>query len=62
MEDNGKMQTSAEPNKIYIIRKELRELSKNVTFIEFEPLCQKLWAFMSSFTMTNHQIQYSYVM
>ena len=22
------------------------ELSKNVTFIEFEPLCQKLWAFM----------------
>ena len=32
------------------------KLSKNVTFIEFEPLCQKLWAFMSSFTMTTHQI------
>ena len=32
------------------------ELSKNVTFIEFEPLCQKLWAFMSSFTITAHQI------
>ena len=29
---------------------------KNVTFIEFEPLCQKLWAFMSSSTMTTHQI------
>ena len=25
------------------------ELSKNVLFIEFEPLCQKLWAFMSNF-------------
>ena len=24
------------------------ELSKNVTFIEFEKLCQKLWAFMLS--------------
>ena len=23
-----------------------RELSKNATFIEFEPLCQKLWSFM----------------
>ena len=22
---------------------------KNITFIEFEPRCQKLWAFMSSF-------------
>ena len=32
------------------------ELCKNVTFIEFEPLCQKLWVFMSSFTMTTHQI------
>ena len=26
----------------------LRELFKNVTFTEFEPLCQKLWAFMSN--------------
>ena len=24
------------------------ELFKNVIFIEFEPLCQKLWAFMSN--------------
>ena len=32
------------------------ELSKNVIFIKFEPLCQKLWAFMSSFTMTTYQI------
>ena len=33
-----------------------QELSKNVICIEFEPLCQKLWVFMSSFTMTTHQI------
>ena len=26
-----------------------QELSKNVLFIEFEPLCRKLWAFMSIF-------------
>ena len=32
------------------------ELFKIVTFIEFELLCQKVWTFMSSFTMTNHQI------
>ena len=30
--------------------------SYNVAFIEFEPLRQKLWAFMSSFTMTTHKI------
>ena len=43
------MMTSAEPNKIYIIKKVLiRELKQNVTFIEFEPLCQKLWAFLSN--------------
>ena len=29
---------------------------KDVTFLEFEQLRQKLWAFMSSFTMTTHQI------
>ena len=47
------MRTSAEPNKIYIVRKvSMRAIQKNVIFIEFEPLCQKLWAFMSSFTMT----------
>ena len=27
----------------------LEELSKNVLFIEFEPLCQELWAFMLNF-------------
>ena len=32
------------------------QLSKNLTFTEFKPFCQKLWAFMSSFTMTTHQI------
>ena len=29
---------------------------QNVTFVEFEPMCQKLWAFKSSFAMTTHQI------
>ena len=37
----------------YIVRK---VLMRAITFIEFEPLCQKLWAFRSSFTMTTHQI------
>ena len=35
------------------------ELSKTVLFIEFEPLCQKLWAFLTNFgifTMSTHQI------
>ena len=57
MENNAKMRTSLEPNKIYIIRKVLMTaIQKWVTFIEFQPLCQKLWAFMSSFTMNTHQI------
>ena len=50
------MRTSMEPNKIYIIQKVLMRVIQNVTFIEFEPLCQKLWVFISSFTMTTHQI------
>ena len=49
MENTGKMWTSAELNKIYIAGKFLRRaILKNVIFIEFEPLCQKLWAFMSN--------------
>ena len=48
MENSGKMRTSVEPNKIYIIGKFWWELFKNVIFIEFEPLCQKFWAFMSN--------------
>ena len=42
---------------IYIVRKILmRAIQKNVKFIEFETLCQMLWAFMSTFTMATHQI------
>ena len=40
------------------------ELSKTVLFIEFEPLCQKLWALLSNFgifTMPAHQIRYGHV-
>ena len=55
MEDNGKMRTSAEPNKIYIVGKVLMSAIKNVFFIEFEPLYQKLWAFFN-FAKTIHQI------
>ena len=53
MENNG---TSAEPNKIYRSKSFDFDESypKNVAFIEFEPLCQK--SFMSSFTVTTHQI------
>ena len=43
------MRTTAKPNKLYIIRKVLMRAIQNVLFIEFEPLCQKLWAFMSIF-------------
>ena len=45
MENNGKMRTSAEPNKIYIVGK---VLMTPILFIGFEQLCQKLWAFMSN--------------
>ena len=37
----------------------VRRAVQNVLFIEFEPLCQKLWAFMSnlaSLSMITHQI------
>ena len=46
--NNGKMRTSAKPNKLYIIRKVLIRAIQKCTFIEFEPLYQKLWAFMSN--------------
>ena len=49
MENNEKMRTSAEQNKIYIVRKVLMRAIQNcVTFIEFKPFCEKLWAFMSN--------------
>ena len=37
------------PNELYIIGKVLIKLSKNVFFIEFKPLCQKLWKFLLNF-------------
>ena len=43
------MRTSGKPNKLYIIRKVLMRAIQNKGFIEFEPPCQKLWAFMSNF-------------
>ena len=43
------MRTSVKLNKLYIIRKVLMRAIQNVLFIEFESLCQKLWAFMSNF-------------
>ena len=48
LENNGKMRTSAEPNKICIIGKVLMRAIQKCNFIEFEPLCQKLWDFMSN--------------
>ena len=56
MENNGKMRASPEKTKYISFERFQWELSKNETYIEFEPLCQKLWEFISSFTMTTHQI------
>ena len=42
-------------NQTYIVRKVLLRAIKNVTLIELER-CQKLWAFMSNFTITTQQI------
>ena len=49
MENNGEMRTYAKPNKLCISRKVLMRAIQNVLFIEFEPLCQTLWAFLSNF-------------
>ena len=49
MEKNGKVGTSAKPNKLYIIRKLLMRPIQKCTFIKFEPLCQKMRAFLSNF-------------
>ena len=48
-QNNGKIWTSAKPNKIYIIRKVLLRAIQKYDFIEFESLCQKLWTFLSNF-------------
>ena len=50
----AKFGPSAKPNKFYVIRKVLIIAIKNVLFIEFEPLCQKLWTFMSDFGLFYH--------
>ena len=47
--NNDKIWTSSKPNKLYIIRKVLIRAIQNVLFIEFKPLCQALWAFLSNF-------------
>ena len=44
--------TFPEPNKICIVWKVLMRDVQKCNVFEFEPLCQKLWVFMSSFTMT----------
>ena len=60
MENNGEMRTSAKPDKLHTNRKVLMRAIKNVLCIEFEPLRQKLWAFLSNFgiffKMPAHQI------
>ena len=59
LQNNGKILTSVKQKKIDMIRKVLMRAIQKCTFIEFEPLCQKLWAFLSNFgffTMPAHQI------
>ena len=50
----------SKPNKLCIIQKVLMRAIQKCNFIEFERLCQKLWAFLSKFgiffTMPAHQI------
>ena len=48
MENNWKMGISVEPSKIYIIGKVLMRAIQKYNFIKFEPLYQKLWAFLSN--------------
>ena len=55
MKNNGKMRTSAEPNKIYIVGKVLMRAIQNVIFIEFDPLDQVMGNYVK-FTKTTHQI------
>ena len=47
-ERQWEVRTSSEQNKIYIVGKGLRRAIQKCNFFEFEPLCQKLWAFMSN--------------
>ena len=57
--NSGKIRTSSKPNNLErevidksyqkVIRKVLIRAIQNLLFIEFEPLCQKLWGFISSF-------------
>ena len=50
--NNGKIRTFAKPNELYSIRKFfIRAFQKCAFFIEFEPLCQKLWVFIINFGM-----------
>ena len=55
-ENNGNFGLSQKQTKYISFERFDESYPKNVTFVEFEPLCQKLWEFMSSFTMTTHKI------
>ena len=48
METKGKWGRRQKQIKYKSLERVWWELFKNVTFIEFEPLCQKLWTFMSN--------------
>ena len=48
METMGKCGPPRNQTKYILFERFWLELFKNVTFIEFELLCQKLWAFMSN--------------
>ena len=51
---NDNIRTSDKPTKLYIIRKILVRAVQNVLFVDFDTLCQKLWAYMSNFVLLYH--------
>ena len=56
MENNGKMRTSAEPNKIYIVGKVFMKAIQKCSFYLILATVSKVMGIYVKFTATNHQI------
>ena len=53
LQNNVKIRTSVKPRKLYR-SKDFVKSYPNIILVEFERLCQKLWAFMSNFGFFYH--------